>query len=139
MSRPKFYHVYAKATDSNGENHYVTVVAKVEQGTEKFKSELNGTFMDGSYRVKSGVLSFNDKRFYRTITLGASICCPVDTFDEEKGIHIAKSRIKKGETIGSMTTHDVTMLTEDAVEAELLVKVNHIAANIDDYIADSSL
>lgn len=139
MSKPKFHHIYAKAVDSNGAEHYVTVVAKVEQGTEKYKAELNGDFMDDSYRVKKGTLTFNDKRFYRTVTLGAAICNPIDTFDEEIGVHIATSRIKKGESIGSITTHDVTMLTEDAVEAELLVKVNHIVANIDDYIADSKL
>lgn len=139
MSKPKFHHIYAKAIDSKGAEHYVTVVAKVEQGTEKYKAEVSGDFVDDNFRVKQGTLTFKDKRFYRTVTLGASICCPSDKFDEETGVHIAKSRIKRGDSIGSVTTHDVTMLTEDAVEAELLVKVNHIVANIDDYIADSDI
>jgi hypothetical protein len=63
-----------------------------------------------------------------------SICHPHDIFDENIGIEIAKRRIKKGETLGSLETSDVTMLTEDAIMGEILVKLTHITSNIEEYL-----
>jgi hypothetical protein len=68
--------------------------------------------------------------------LGASICHPSDKFDEQIGIDIAKKRIEKGEDLGVLETSNVTMLTEDAIMGEILVKLNHICETIDDYISD---
>ena len=63
-----------------------------------------------------------------------SICHPLDTFDEEIGVEVAKSRIKNGLVLGSVETNDVTMLTEDAIFAELMTKLNWIMDNIEDYL-----
>ena len=76
------------------------------------------------------------KKLNRKLTLGLSICHPLDKFDEEVGVEIAKSRINKGINLGSIETSDVTMLTEDAIFAELMVKLNHIMDSIDEYIVD---
>lgn len=133
MSKPKFHSVYSKAVDSNGNTHYVTIVAKVEQGNERFLNNIETKFATGIDQYKECVISFTDKRFYRTLTLAASICCPQDKFNKEEGIKIAKRRIKNGDILGKLTTNNITMLTEDAVKAEMLVKLTHIVTNIDDY------
>jgi hypothetical protein len=65
-----------------------------------------------------------------------SICHPLDKFDEEVGINIAKGRIERGQDLGQLETSNVTMLTEDAIMAEILVKLNHIVNNIDEYITE---
>jgi hypothetical protein len=63
-----------------------------------------------------------------------SICHPHDIFDENVGIEIAKKRIENGESIGSLETSDVTMLTEDAIMGEILVKLAYITSNIEEYL-----
>jgi len=68
------------------------------------------------------------------LTIGMSICHPYDKFDEEIGIKVAKSRIEKGDVLGTLETSDVTMLTKDAIMAELMVKLNHVMGHIDQYL-----
>ena len=137
MAKIKYYHMWDKTTDSNGKTHYVTVVGKYEQTrkrqvvSDSVQVEVKeGSFVEGSRMYPS------NKLLNRTLTLGVSICHPKDEFDEEVGIDIAKSRIERGETLGSLETSNVTMLTEDAIMAELYVKLAHITANIDDYISE---
>jgi hypothetical protein len=71
---------------------------------------------------------------HRKLTLGVSICHPSDTFDENVGIEKAKKRIENGETLGSIETNNVTMLTEDAIMGEIYTKLAHITSHIEDYI-----
>ena len=82
-----------------------------------------------------GELRYKAKQMKRKLTLGLSICHPSDTFDEEVGVEIAKARIEKGYDLGSLETTNVTMLTEDAIMAELLVKLQYVTNHIDDYIS----
>ena len=136
MSRVKYYHAWAKATSSNGDEHYVTVVGKFEQSRKEeivqdvipVETKPN-TFVDG-------ILTYGVKNLNRKLTLGVSICHPLDKFDEEVGINIAKGRIARGQDLGQLETSNVTMLTEDAIMAEVLVKLNHIVENIDEYISE---
>ena len=132
--RVRFFHVYGNAVDKNGEKHYVTVVGKLEQTRKKTevteKVDVETSF--NSY-VK-GELKYNVKKLNRKLTLGVAICHPSDKFDEEVGVEIAKKRIEQGNDIGSIETSNVTMLTEDAVFGELMVKLNHILSNIDEYL-----
>lgn len=132
----KFHEIWAKAFDSDGNCHVITVVGKVEQGTEKETVELvNPKMYDPKGReVLDASISYKEKRLFRTLSIAASICHPQDKFDKKIGIKIAKRRIKNGDIIGSLKTNDLSMLTADAVQAELLVKLNHIAKNIDKYI-----
>lgn len=135
--KQKFYSMWQKATDSNGNAHYVTVVGKFEQTRERqmVQEVVPVELKENSF--VDGVLSYpSNKLLKRTLTLGVSICHPMDEFDEEVGKRIAKSRIEKGQTLGSIETSSVTMLTEDAIMAEIYVKLAHISDNIDEYISE---
>jgi hypothetical protein len=131
----KYFHLYGNATGSDGKNHIVTIVGKLEQGSmrKEFKENVPVEYKEGSF--VDGVLSYpSNKLLKRKLTLGVSICHPHDTFDEQIGIDIAKKRIEKGETLGSLETSNVTMLTEDAIMGEILVKLQHICNTIDEWL-----
>ena len=131
----KFYSMYQKAVDSDGNVHYVTVVGQFEQRRErKTIEEVIPVYLSEKSTVEGVIVYPSNKILTRKLTLGVSICHPLDEFDKEKGEEIAKSRIKRGDVIGSLETNDVTMLTEDAIMAEIFTKLMYIAKNIDDYI-----
>lgn len=130
----KYFHLYGNAVGADGQNHVVTVVGKLEQErkpiefTEKMAVEYKpGSFVDGE-------LKYTRKVFKRKLTIGASICHPYDSFDEEKGTEVAKARIEAGNNLGVLETSSVTMLTDDAIMAELLVKLQYLTENIGDYL-----
>lgn len=134
MAKEKFYHAWAKATSSNGDEHYVTVVGKFEQSRkEKIVQDVVPVETKPN-TIVDGILTYGVKNLNRKLTLGVSICHPSDTFNEEIGINIAKGRINRGQNLGQIETSNVTMLTEDAIMAEILVKLNHICQNIDTYL-----
>lgn len=134
MSRVKYYHAWAKATSSNGDEHYVTVVGKFEQSRkEKIVQDVVPVETKPN-TIVDGILTYGVKNLNRKLTLGVSICHPLDKFDEEVGINIAKGRIARGQDLGQLETSNVTMLTEDAIMAEILVKLNHIVENIDEFL-----
>ena len=136
MSRVKYYHAWAKATSSNGDEHYVTVVGKFEQSRkEKIVQDVVPVETKPN-TIVDGILTYGVKNLNRKLTLGVSICHPLDKFDEEVGINIAKGRIARGQDLGQLETSNVTMLTEDAIMAEILVKLNHIVERIDEYISE---
>lgn len=132
--KTKYYHLYNKCKDSEGKEHVVTVVGKFTQDYEpkEITQEVPVEVKPGSF-VK-GKLSFNKKTLHRKLTVGISICHPLDEFDEEFGVELAKARIEKGQDAGTVETHDVTMLTEDLVMAELLGKLMYVCKEIDSYI-----
>ena len=138
----KFYHICGRAYDDDGKMHIVTVVGKVKQGSEKVDVKLDANdipiFVNrNGFEMKTNELniSFKEKRFSRELEIGVSICHPLDKFSEETGVRIAKRRIKNGDIIGTLRTNDLSMLTQDGVYAELLVKLNHIKDNIEKYIS----
>ena len=138
----KFYHICGRAYDDDGKMHIVTVVGKVKQGSEKVNVKLDTNEIPilvdkNGYEVKTNDLSidFKEKRFSRELEIGVSICHLLDKFDEGTGVRIAKRRIKNGDIIGTLRTNDLSMLTQDGVYAELLVKLNHIKDNIEKYIS----
>lgn len=138
----KFYHICGRAYDDDGKMHIVTVVGKVEQGSEKVDVKLDANdipiFVNkNGYDIQANDISINfkDKRFSRKLEIGVSICHPLDKFSEETGVRIAKRRIKNGDIIGTLKTNDLSMLAQDGVYAELLVKLNHIKDNIEKYIS----
>ena len=134
MAKEKFYHAWAKATSSNGDEHYVTVVGKFEQSRkEKIVQDVVPVETKPN-TIVDGILTYGVKNLNRKLTLGVSICHPSDTFNEEIGINIAKGRINRGQDLGQIETSNVTMLTEDAIMAEILVKLNHIVENIDEFL-----
>ena len=133
--KQNFYHLWAKCKASDGEDHFVTVVGKFEQTRKKEEITENVPVEIKPGHFVNGELKYSIKKLNRKLTLGVSICHPLDTFDEEVGCEIAKSRIEKGQDLGIIETSDVTMLTEDAILSELLVKLQYITNHIDDYIS----
>ncbi len=133
-TKTKFFSLYGNATAADGKNHIVTIVGKLETGrkTKEFKETVPVEYKEGAFI--NGELKFERKVFNRKLTLGMSICHPMDVFDEIKGIEVAKARIEHGDTLGSIETNSVTMLTDDAVLAEVLVKLAYITDNIDEYL-----
>jgi hypothetical protein len=137
--KTKYFSMWQKATDKDGQDHYVTVVGQLVQTRERemvqevVPVEINdNTFVDG-------VLTYPSKKLLKkTLTLGVSICHPKDEFDKEVGFKIAKARILKGNTIGSLQTSGITMLTEDAIMAEIYTKLTYISDNIDKYITSEN-
>ena len=136
MSRIKYFHLYGNATAEDGKNHIVTIVGKLVQSKKmtEFAETVPVEFRPGAFL--DGELKFKRNIFNRKLTLGMSICHPFDTFDIEKGVEVAKARIERGESLGSLETSSVTMLTDDAVMAELLVKLNYVTDHIDDYLPE---
>lgn len=136
MTKIKYLHLYGNAVSKDGKNHVVTIVGKLVQSKKKteFTETVPVEFKPGAFI--NGELKFERNIFNRKLSLGMSICHPLDTFDVEKGVEIAKARIENGEILGALETSNVTMLTEDAVKAELLVKLQYIIDNIDDYIPE---
>ena len=127
MSKIKYYDLHAEAYDANGEKHVVTVVGKFEQ--KYFPKEIT---QDVPVEVRPG--SFVRGKLTFKLTVGVSICHPLDKFNADFGVELAKARIERGQDAGSIQTNNVTMLTEDAIMAELLTKLTFITQNIDDYL-----
>ena len=131
--RVKYFHVYGIAKTGR-KKHVVTVVGKFEQSRENTEvTEIVDVETKPTNFVK-GELKYKVKQMKRKLTLGMSICHPSDTFDEEVGVEIAKARIEKGYDLGSIETTNVTMLTEDAIMAELVTKLNHVIENIEKFL-----
>lgn len=133
--KEKFYSLHADAYDGEGVKHVVTVVGKFTQNyiPKEVTQEVPVEVKPGS--VVKGKLTFNKRTLHRTLTVGISICHPLDEFDEEFGIELAKARIEKGQDAGTIETNDVTMLTEDLIMCELIGKVTYVVNNIDDYLS----
>ena len=132
--KTKYFDLHADAYDVNGEKHVVTVVGKFTQNyvPKEITEEVPVEVKPGT--VVKGKLTFNKRTLHRTLTVGVSICHPLDEFDREFGVELAKARIEKGQDAGTIETNDVTMITEDLIMAELLGKLSYICNNIDDYI-----
>jgi hypothetical protein len=133
--KTKDYSLWAEAIDANGEKHIVTVVGKFTQNyvPKQITQEVPVEVKPGTY--VNGKLTFNKRTLHRTLTLGVSICHPLDKFDEAFGVELAKARIERGQDAGTIETNDVTMLTEDLIMCEILGKLSYVSNHIDDYIS----
>lgn len=135
MSKLKYFSLWAEANDANGEKHYVTVVGKFTQNyvPKEVAQEVPVEVKPGT--VVKGKLTYNKRTLHRVLTVGVSICHPLDEFDEEFGVELAKARIERGQDAGTVETNDVTMLTDDLIMAELIGKLSYICNNIDSYVS----
>jgi len=133
--KTKYFSLWADAIDANGEKHIVTVVGKFTQNyvPKQVTQEVPVEVKPGS--TVTGKLTFNKRTLHRTLTLGVSICHPLDKFDEAFGVELAKARIERGQDAGTIETNDVTMLTEDLIMCEILGKLSYICNHVDDYIS----
>ena len=132
----KYYSVYGKVSDEYGNERYVTVVGKLELTREQVYHQEKVPVETKPNKVVEGVLTFKEKELRKKLTLGMAICHPEDEFSEEKGVRAAKRKIESGDILGSLETSNVTMLTEDAVMAELLVKLTHIGGCLWRYLPE---
>lgn len=139
--KKNYYSLHGDAIDKNGVKHVVTVVGELICGHQKKDIKWDTEVVLDPDRDKKvmGELSFSKNVLHRKLTVGSAICCPVDEFNEEVGIKIAKSRIRKGDDCGILETNSVTMLTPDQVMAILLNKLKWICDHIDMYISDADL
>lgn len=133
--KEKFYSMYGKAVDANDETHIVTVVGKYEQYT-KTEDEILPTQIqiNDSNNFRNGTVIFPMKKHYRKFKLSYSICHPNDEFNEDVGIRIAKSRINRGDTVGELTSRNITMLNKDQCNMLVFCELQHIIQHIDEYL-----
>ncbi len=133
--KTKYFSLWAYAIDANGEKHIVTVVGKFTQNwvPKQVTQEVPVEVKPGS--TVTGKLTFNKRTLHRTLTVGVSICHPLDKLDEAFGVELAKARIESGPDAGTIETNDVTMLTEDLIMCEILGKLSFICNHIDNYIS----
>ena len=133
--KTKYYHLFAECKDKDGGLHVVTVIGKFTQNyvPKQITQEVPVEVKPGS--TVTGKLTFNKRTLHRTLTLGVSICHPLDKFDEAFGVELAKARIERGQDAGTIETNDVTMLTEDLIMCEILGKLSYVSNHIDDYIS----
>lgn len=128
MAKTKFYKVHGECTDTHGDKHTVMLVGRLEwvkETVEVNDSATQDLIVSRLFRYRKKVL-----------TIGMAICHKWDTFDEAIGEKIAKKRIKRGDVLGSLETRNFSMLTDDSVNAELLVKLSHVMKNIDKYLPE---
>lgn len=136
MAKEKFYSLYGKAVDKDGQTHYVTVVGKMTQTKETETIPQEMKLRDVETNKNCDALVFiNVKKKVRTFTMARAICDPRDTFNFEVGVELAKRRIERGETIGTQYSEDVTMLNDDQCNMLVFTEVNHIINHIDDYVS----
>ena len=124
--KPKIYEVVLQPhSESNPTDRTIMVVG------EWTKTKINtvDVLVEGENIIQMPV------KFHQyTLTLGKSICQAEDKFDHDFGKNLAVSRIKHGDSIGSITTNSYSMLTPDACEAILLNKAKYIANHIEKFI-----
>lgn len=135
MAKEKFYSLWGKATDKNGQDHYVTVVGKFTQSKVTETIPTSMTVIDERRKQHEGLLITDYKKKVRSFTMAKAICDPRDTFSFEEGQRIAKKRIEEGEVIGTQTSEDITMLNDDQCQLLVFGEVNHIIQHIDEYIS----
>lgn len=126
----KYYHLYERCFDADNNEHIVTIVAKVTEGQVKADTVEKTRVKNNKGGLIDGLLIYPRNSFNRKVELGVSICHPNDDFDEEFGVELAKSRINHGDIIGTIETPNVSMLTEKAVMALILVELNYLCDHI---------
>lgn len=132
--KEKFYSMNAKVTDKDGNERVITVVGQFINTREKIEVEKDVKTTNFKGNAIDAKISFKEKTLLKTFTMACSICCPTDTFDEEKGIEIAKKRLKTN-PIGTLVSSDFSMLNPDMCNILLLNELKYIATNLDKVIA----
>jgi len=134
MAKEKIYNLYAKATDREGNVHYITVVGKCTQEDTTYTIPTETFVTDENGRQHRATIFTDYKAKTRTFTMAKAICDPRDEFNEEYGKKLALKRLERGEVIGTQTSNDITMLNDDQCEMLVVVELAHIIRNIDSYI-----
>lgn len=131
--KAKIYSTTKEVIDKEGGKHVITVVGSVTRRRRKVDHVKDAYVEIGNKSVLKGILSFKEKRIDKQLTMAMSICHPHDTFDEEVGIKLATSRLKKYD-IGKVETSSLSMLDSQMVNAMISAKADYIADNIDKFL-----
>ena len=129
--KQKFYSMYGKAVDQNGNEHIVTIVGECVQSveTEIASEEI---LVPVKNKVENGIVSYPIKKKTRTLRYAYSICHPDDDFNKEVGESIAKKRLVT--PLGELKTTFISCLTTDQINIILFEELNYIIENIDRFI-----
>lgn len=129
----KLYSMYGTATDAQGQKHIVTVVGEFESTKEEVVRNEDVIIDVTPKKAVDGKLTYTVKKPIRKLTYAYSICHPSDTFNEQTGIDIAKSRLKDN-PMGVLTSPYVTCLCKDQIELILFGELKFIMNNIDRFL-----
>lgn len=133
MVRTNINYLSDYAFDNNGDRHFVTLCAIVEQDNVwkdkedivKLEHGKPGSFMDAR-------LQYKKKEFQRTLKLGYAICHNLDEVDEQYGEELAFKRACE-KPLGIIETNYITMLQKEDIEALMQSKLDYICDNIDKF------
>lgn len=133
--KQKFFHMYGKAVDKNGEQHIITIVGKLTQETVNMTESEDVTVLINNKKESNGLLIYDVPSKVRKLKYAFSICHPhdIENFDIEKGVEIAKKRIEK-QPLGELETKLKTTLCDDQVKLILFGELNYIINHIDKFI-----
>lgn len=128
------YYTDDYAFDKDGEQHFVTLCAVVEEKKVWVDKEDIVKLEHGKpHSFLDATLKYKKKEFLRTLRMGYSICHNLDEIDEEYGKKLAFKRAME-RPLGIIQTNNITMLQREDVEALLDSKVCYITDNIDKFI-----
>lgn len=129
--KQELFSAHGAAIDKNGDVHVVTVVGVLETWRERVVNNDVVKYVNLNGNEREGVLLTSNKVLKKKLTMSFSICHPMDEFDENVGIGIAKRRIKEGRTLGTLETTCLTMLHENSIEAILKAELKTLIDNIE--------
>ena len=134
--KAKFYDTHMTAVDMNGNEHIVTMVGELTQFKEKVMESIPMSMPITATKDVEGVFTAPVKRHRKQLRYAYAICHTqdLDEFSIDKGVDIAKRRIKEDDVLGGLTTNYITSLCPDQIEMILFGELQHVCNNIDKYI-----
>jgi hypothetical protein len=93
---------------------------------------------DDAYRLKVGWIDDMDTLYtkdplnheiYRMVSIGVAVCNPTDTYDEEAGKKIARSKASNMENVPRIYAHSKGIITKELVDAFLDQQVKFFKEN----------
>ena len=134
--KTRIFHTELEFEDANGDSRVITVVGLYKQKKVMLtkRSTADVKLANGKEGVNAEIV-YDIPKNQRTLSLGYSICHPLDCndYDKQTGISIALSRAKNN-PIGTLQSFDVTMLNEDSCMVLIENEARHIAKHIEKYI-----
>lgn len=131
MAKEKFFSVNGECFDKKGAKHVVTIVGRLRYGAQSLRTVKE----DKDFFIYAKHPDIKQKE----LTMAISICHPLDEFDKDYGIKLAKSRIKHGNVLGTLYTFEPLMMTELSVMAELTLKLDFILKHIERYLPEGEM
>ena len=133
MAKPRYFTAVREIVDENSNPKTKRTLLVLGEWTAEKDNKFLEFVKDGAeMTVKCPITKF-------VLRLAKSICHPEDEFDMEYGIKKCMKRLKKGESIGKLSTEEYTMLTSDNCQMIVDHKADHIASHIERYLPKSKV